>query len=193
MSQATTSGNQVSTTGSSGENPASNFSAPSYRISPPEEFDFSKPNEWPKSIKRFERFRSASGLNRIDSESQVNTLLYTMGSKSDDIMPTFALSAEDTKKYEGVKDRFEQHFVKKRNVIYERAKFNRRKQEVGESVNSFITDLYGLAEHCQFGTLHDELIRDRIMVELLNQKLSEKLQLLSDLTLEKNYQKCPAD
>ena len=185
MSQATTSGNQVSTTGSSGENPALNLSAPSYRISPPEELDFSKPNECPKWIKRFERFRSASGLNRIDSESQVNTLLYTMGRKSDDIMPTFALSAEDTKKYEGVKDRFEQHFVKKRNVIYERAKFNRRKQEVGESVISFITDLYGLAEHCQFGTLHDELIRDRIVVGLLDQKLSEKLQLVSDLTLEK--------
>ena len=36
-----------------------------------------------------------------------------------------------------------------------------------------------------FGTLHDELIRDRIVVGLLDQKLSEKLQLVSDLTLEK--------
>ena len=185
MSQESTSENHASTTGSSGENPASIISAPSYQISPPEEFDFSKPNEWPKWIKRFERFRSASGLNKSDSESQVNTLLYTMGSNSDDIMPTFGLSAEDAAKYDVVKDKFDKHFVKRRNVIYERAKFNRRKQESGESVDTFITDLYGLAEHCQFGTLHDEIIRDRIVVGLLDQKLSEKLQLDSELTLEK--------
>ena len=185
MSQESTSENHASTTGSSGENPASIISAPSYQISPPEEFDFSKPNEWPKWIKRFERFRSASGLNKSDSESQVNTLLYTMGSKSDDIMPTFGLPAEDAAKYDVVKDKFDKHFVKRRNVIYERAKFNRRKQESGESVDTFITDLYGLAEHCQFGTLHDEMIRDRIVVGLLDQKLSEKLQLDSELTLEK--------
>ena len=48
-----------------------------------------------------------------------------------------------------------------------RAKFNRRKQESGESVDTFITDLYGLAEHCQFGTLHDEMIRDRIVVRVV--------------------------
>ena len=185
MSQESTSENHASRTGSSGENPASIISAPSYQIYPPEEFDFSKPNEWPKWIKRFERFRSASGLNKSDSESQVNTLLYTMGSKSDDIMPTFGLSAEDAAKYDVVKDKFDKHFVKRRNVIYERAKFNRRKQESGESVDTFITDLYGLAEHCQFGTLHDEMIRDRIVVGLLDQKLSEKLQLDSELTLEK--------
>ena len=90
MSQESTSENHASTTGSSGENPASIISAPSYQISPPEKFDFSKPNEWPKWIKRFERFRSASGFNKSDSESQVNTLLYTMGSKSDDIIPRLA-------------------------------------------------------------------------------------------------------
>ena len=35
--------------------------AVSYQISPLEEFDFSKPSEWIRWIKRFERFRSASG------------------------------------------------------------------------------------------------------------------------------------
>ena len=125
----------------------------SYQISPPEEFDFSKPTEWPRWIKRFERFRSASGLKgNWDEESQVNTLLYAMGSKSDDILPTFDLSADDSTKYDKVKDKFDKHFVKRRNIIYERAKFNKRQQEAGELVDSFITDLYSLAEHCQYGT-----------------------------------------
>ena len=171
--------------GSSSGNQAPMINPVSYQISPPEEFDFSKPTEWIKWIRRFERFRSASGLSKRDEESQVNTLLYSMGSKSDDILATFVLTTEDSKKYDVVKDKFDGYFVKRRNIIFERGKFHRRKQESGEAVDSFITDLYGLAEHCQFGLLHDEMIRDRIVVGLADQKLSEKLQLDADLTLEK--------
>ena len=52
-------------------------------------------------------------------------------------------------------------------------------------MDSFITDLYGLARYCNFGALKEELIRDRIVVGLQNRELSEKLQLDPNLTLEK--------
>ena len=39
-----------------------------------------------------------------------------------------------------------------------------RKQEEGESVDTFIISLYSLAEHCNYGQLKDELIWDRIVV-----------------------------
>ena len=58
-----------------------------------------------------------------------------------------------------------------------------RKQEEGEPVDAFITALYALAEHCSFGMLHDELIRDRIVVGIRNSALSEKLQLSPNLRL----------
>ena len=76
-----------------------------------------------------------------------------MGDRADDILRSFKLSAEDAKKYQVVKDEFEGHFVKRRNVISERAKFNSRKQEPGEPVDAFITALYALAEHCNYGTV----------------------------------------
>jgi len=47
-----------------------------------------------------------------------------------------------------VKTGFEAFFVPKKNAIYERAKFNRRVQLPGEAVDSFITALYRLVEHC---------------------------------------------
>ena len=50
---------------------------------------------------------------------QVNTLLYAMGDDTDDILRSFQLSAADQKKYSEVKGRFDQHFVKKRNVIFD--------------------------------------------------------------------------
>ena len=70
-------------------------------------------------------------------------------------------------------------------MIFERAKFNMRVQKEGEPVDNFITDLYSLAEHCNFGTLHDKLIRDRIVVGIRDKALSEKLQLEAELTLER--------
>ena len=71
------------------------------------------------------------------------------------------------------------------NIIFERAKFNSRSQRVGESVDSFIIDLYGLARHCNFGALKEELMRNRIVMGLPNRYLSEKLPLDLNLTLEK--------
>jgi len=111
-----------------------------------------------------------------------------MGEEADDIVVSFGLTAIENQQYEVVKGKFESisYFVVKRNVIFERAKFNLRSQKDNyESVENFITDLYCLAEYCEFGTLKDDLIRDRIVVGLKDKKLSEQLHLDSQLTLEK--------
>ena len=157
----------------------------SYQIAPPEKLDFSQPEQWPKWSRRFERFRQASGLTAKDQESQVNTLVYAMGDEADDILCSMGLSEEDKKNYDTVKTKFEAHFIKRRNSIFERAKFNQRRQEEGESADSFITSLYCLAEHCAYGALHDEMIHDRIVVGLLDANLSMKLQMDPELTLDK--------
>ena len=154
-----------------------------FQVSTPEPFCFARPEEWPKWIRRFERFRMASGLDSRGEEAQVNTLIYAMGDQADDILRSFTLSEEDRKSYERVKTKFDTYFVQRRNVIFERAKFNRRTQEEGVSVETFITALYTLVEHCGYGDLHDEMVRDRIVVGIRNNKLSEKLQLDPDLTL----------
>ncbi len=156
-----------------------------YQVSPPEQFDFSRPDEWQKWARRFERFRKASGLEEKPEEAQVNTLIYAMGDAADDILRSFQLSEQDSKTYQTVKGKFDSHFIKKRNVIYERARFNLRHQEEGEAVDTFITALYGLAEYCGYGDLHDEMIRDRIVVGIRDAPLAVKLQLDAELTLDK--------
>ena len=48
-----------------------------------------------------------------------------------------------------------------------------RRQEEGEPIDSFISLLYWLAEHCNYHDLHDEIIRDWIVVGLRDSNLSE--------------------
>jgi len=157
----------------------------SFQIAPPEQFTFEQPEEWPKWIRRFERFREASGLSAKEDPQQINTLIYCMGDAADDILTSLSLTTDERKVYATVKTKLEAHFVKKRNVIFERAKFNSRVQQQGETVDSFITALHCLVEHCQYGNLRSEMVRDRIVVGLLDENLSMKLQLDSELTLEK--------
>ena len=115
-----------------------------YQVKPPEPFSF-KAEEWTKWIKRFDRFRIASGMDAQDEENQVNALIYTMGEQEE--------------------------------------------QEVGESADSFHTALHCLAEYCGYGALHDEMVRDCLVVGLRDKRLSEQLQMEPELTLEKAINK----
>ena len=65
---------------------------------------------------------NVSGLDKKGQDIQVNTLMYCMGDEADDILGSFQLSSEDKEKYDVVKEKFEGDFVKRRNVIFERAK-----------------------------------------------------------------------
>ena len=76
-----------------------------------------------------------------------------MGGEADNIVQYLGLTAEDQKKYDEVKKRLEDFFIVKRNVIFERAKFNLRSQQENEAVDMFITDVHNRAEHCNFGVL----------------------------------------
>ena len=68
-------------------------------------------------------------------------------------------------------------------MTFKCVKFSNRHQEHDEPVDTFITVLYTLTEHCGYAVLHDEMLRDRIVVGIQDHRLSEKLQLDPLLTL----------
>ena len=58
----------------------------------------------------------------------------------------------------------EDYFLPKRNVVYERYVFNSCIQTPEETVDSYVNRLKKLASSCQFGTLTEEMIRDRLVI-----------------------------
>jgi len=120
----------------------------SVRLQPPSSFDFKNPDEWPKWKRRFQQFRLASGLSEDGEEKQVSTLMYCMGEDAEDTLASANISEEDRKQYETVIRKFDAFFKVRKNVIFERARFNRRVQRQDESAEQFITSLYSLAENC---------------------------------------------
>ena len=77
-------------------------------------------------IERFQCYRIAAGLVDKDDKVQI-TLVYAVGGNANDILKSFHLSEKDHV-YETVIQQFTSHFVGRSNVIFERARFNKRVQ-----------------------------------------------------------------
>jgi len=151
----------------------------------PEPFDFKKPEEWPRWKKRFEQYRIASGLGEESDQRQISTLLYCLGEEADDVLSSTNITETQRRRYSDVLSKFDSFFHVTKNVIFKRARFNRRIQQEGESAEQYIAALYNLAESCEYGTMKSELIRDRLVVGIRDIGLSERLQADDKLTLDK--------
>uniref|UniRef100_H3BG27 Gypsy retrotransposon integrase-like protein 1 n=1 Tax=Latimeria chalumnae TaxID=7897 RepID=H3BG27_LATCH len=155
----------------------------------PESFDFSRPVDWPDWKQRFSRYKIATKLDKESREVQLCSLIYALGKEAKQIFRSFSFEEEAHKNdYKIVMEKLDEHFVPKRNVIHERARFHLRIQKQGETIEAFTRNLYELAESCEFGNTKNEQIRDRLVIGILDKELSQKLQLEPELTLEKAIQ-----
>ena len=143
--------------------------------------------DWPKWRARFDRYRISTSLSQKSREEQVSLFLFTMGDIADDLLATMQVD-EATVTYDDLVGAFNAHFNERKNKIHSRAKFNKRVQRQGEEIDIFIQDLHKIADECEYGTLKEELIRDRIVVGVADDNLSDKLQAMADLTLAQAVQ-----
>ena len=108
--------------------------------------------------------------------------LYTMGQQSYTVLNALGLSAVDQKHYEIVLAALNAYFKPNKYVIFERARFYRRNQMTGEPCEQLIRALYELANKCDF-TDHSTQIRDRLVVGILNERLSKYMEMMDEETL----------
>ena len=55
-----------------------------------------------------------------------------------------------------------------KNIIMEQDTFNSRVQGPDEDIQKFVADLQTLAASCEYGSLKDELVRDRVVFGIMN-------------------------
>ena len=66
-----------------------------------------------------------------------------MGPEAEEIFASFTFTAAaDKDDPDIVMGKFDAHFVPKRNVIFERAKYKRRSQTDGESIEAYVRSLF---------------------------------------------------
>ena len=162
-------------------------------LHPPKPMDFTgkMADNWKKFKQRFELYKVASGAHVKNDETQVPLLLHVMGDEALEVYNSFTWADDEEKnKYEVVLKKFEDMFMPKKNVIMERFEFNQAVQGVDEEFDQFITRIKNLASTCEFETLRDSLIRDRIVVGVKDKHTRERLLRDKDLSLEKAMSVC---
>ena len=102
------------------------------------------------------------------------------------------LSDQDQGDAAVILDALERYFKPAKNVIYERYVFGSCKQEEGESIDKFVTRLREAATTCEYGQLRDEMIRDKIVLGVVNGSTRRRLLRERDLTLITAIEMCRA-
>ena len=126
---------------------------------------------------------------------QVATLLTVIGEDGREVYSTFRDWAQDgdDRRILPVLRKFAEYCQPRKNVPFERYKFNKRTQESGESYEQYKTTLRKLSEACEFDTITpNEILRDRLIFGIHDTKVRERLLRETNLTLMKTDEICRA-
>lgn len=148
--------------------------------------------EWQRWLQHFEWFSLATGLDEKDANIQAATFLCSIGAEAIRKFETFGLTTAETQDIELIKAKFNAAFLPKANSTYERYKFNTLYQVEGELLDEFVTKIKSQAMKCEFGTLENSLVKDRLVMGVKSDAVREKLLSDPELDLEKAIQICRA-
>ena len=151
-----------------------------------------------QNYKQFEQayqiYMVATGLDKKDIKIRANVLLHIIGPDALKVYNGFTWAeGEDKEDPTHILKKFQEYCTPKKNTIYERHLFNNRSQQKDETFDQFYSDLCRLSQTCDFDTMADQMIRDRLVVGIYNPGLREKLlRQGEDLSLTKAVDVCRA-
>ena len=137
-------------------------------------------DDWVEYTERLEQFFLA---NEIDDATQKKAiLLSSCGSKTYSLFRNLlAPVAPSAKTYAELVTVMKEHKIPKPSIILERFKFFKRDRENSESIATYISELRKLTRECDFGTTLEDMLRDRLVCGIRNDKIQQRL--LSQTTL----------
>lgn len=172
--------------------------ASGYVLPPPAPLEIHDPNaaeKWKKFLLAWNNYSLATELNKKTEGVQVATLLTVIGEEARDVYSTFSdwAEADDDQKIQPVLKKLGEYCEPRRNIPFERYRFNPRVQEPGETYDQYRTALRKIAEGCDFDTITpEEILRDRLLFGIRDNKVRERLLRETKLTLNKTDEICRA-
>ena len=139
---------------------------------------------WTQYAERLEQYFAANEIK--DAKKQRAILLSVCGSKTyglirDLLQPQKPGDVE----LKEILEKLESHFSPKPSVIVERFKFHSRSRLEGKNVAEFVAGLRRFSEHCKFGTTLEDMLRDRLVCGISDDRIQRRLLGERELTFEK--------
>lgn len=96
------------------------------------------------------------------------------------------------KTYSQLTDVLKAHFNPKPSEIVQRFKFNSCIRKNNEPISDYVAELRKLAQHCQYGDALPQLLRDRLVCGVNEDRMQRRLLSEVDLTFDKALKFCQA-
>ena len=148
-----------------------------------EEFDGAK-EDWSQYEERLGHFFAANGVESAEKKRSI--FLSVVGAATYKLLRSLVAPAKPgDKTYEELVKLLSAHFNPPPSEIVQRFKFHSRVREPGESVATFVSELRSLAEHCNFQSTLEDMLRDRIVCGINDHAIQQRLLGEEKLTFEK--------
>ena len=139
---------------------------------------------WSSYIERLGHYFVANDVKDDTKKRAILLSSYGVGTYTI-IRNLLAPDLPSTKSFDEIVEAAGKHFNPKPSSIVQRFRFNSRVRKEGESVADFVAQLRQLSEHCQFGDTLSDMLRDRIVCGINDQRIQRRLLAESNLTLTK--------
>ena len=147
-----------------------------------------------KFIQRWNIYSLATGTNTKDEQTKCAIFLFMVGEEAIEIYNTFEFPDAsyimgtngirgNIKDLNGIIKKFKDYCEPQKNVGFERYIFNNIRQS-GRSLVIFLTELKNKVKSCEYGTLAESIILDRIIIGLDDDAVRERLLRNKNLTLK---------
>src|SRR6218665_2317745 len=149
-------------------------------------------DNWERFKDQWENYERAADLTDASAEKRAAVILTCLGGEAYDTYRSLALPAEDKKDIAKLTEAFETFCIGSVNVTYQRYLFYQRVQEANERFDTFLGEVRRMAKSCQFESMEESMIRDRVVVFVKDDATRHKLLQVRDLTLRKAIDICKA-
>lgn len=138
---------------------------------------------WKRFKQRMEYYFAAIAVNTASNKKKIGILMTALGNEGIDILNTFD-NIDSHSSYADVVAAFDKYCNPRKNTIYERFRFSQLVQK-GRPVDVFLVELKTQAQRCDFAAEEfDNLVRDRLVVGIDDERVRKELLRDPDLTLE---------
>ena len=139
---------------------------------------------WQSYVERLEQYFVANDVETPEKRRAV--LLSAVGGPTYQLIRNLLAPTKPTEvTFAEIVTAVQQHVQPKPSVIVQRFNFHSRIRRAGEDVSTFVAELRKLSEHCNFGTTLNDMLRDRLVCGISDQRIQRRLLAEPTLTFDK--------
>lgn len=144
----------------------------------------SQSQSWEEYCEILQHFFDANEITQAAKQKAI--LLSSVGSQTYSLLRNLLSPVKPGEKtFQELVELLKEHFNPKPSEIVQRFKFNSRSREEGETVLDYVAVLRKLAHDCNYGDKLTEMLRDRLVCGINDDRIQRRLLSEADLTFEK--------